>query len=120
LPSSYPVTSHNYITSIGYLGVFILMTLESAALPVPSEIVMPFSGYLSYMGVFNLTLITIVGAAGCMTGSVRSYYVGLKSGRPFLEKYGKYFFMYHKHVELAENWFNKYGDKAVFFSRLSR
>ncbi|MCZ7400975.1 MAG: DedA family protein [Candidatus Methanoperedens sp.] len=107
-----------FISSIGYLGVFILMTLESAALPVPSEVVMPFSGYLSYLGVFNLGLITIVGAAGCMAGSVISYYVGLKGGRPFLEKYGKYFFMNHKHVELAEIWFNKYGDKAVFFSRL--
>ncbi|HEX7575053.1 MAG TPA: DedA family protein [Candidatus Methanoperedens sp.] len=108
----------HFISSIGYLGVFILMTLESAALPVPSEVVMPFSGYLSYMGVFNLTLITIVGAAGCMAGSVLSYYVGLKGGRPFLTKYGKYFFMNYKHVELAEEWFNKYGDKAVFFSRL--
>jgi membrane protein DedA with SNARE-associated domain len=107
-----------FISSIGYLGVFILMTLESAALPVPSEVVMPFSGYLSYMGVFNLALITIVGAAGCMAGSVLSYMVGLKGGRPFLTKYGKYFFMEYKHVELAEKWFNKYGDKAVFFSRL--
>jgi membrane protein DedA with SNARE-associated domain len=107
-----------FISSIGYLGVFILMTLESAALPVPSEVVMPFSGYLSYRGVFDLTLITIVGAAGCMAGSVISYYVGLKGGRPFLAKYGKYFFINYRHVEHAENWFNKYGDKAVFFSRL--
>lgn len=107
-----------FISSIGYLGVFILMTLESAALPVPSEVVMPFSGYLSYMGVFNLVIISIVGAAGCMAGSVLSYYVGLKGGRPFLAKYGKYVFMEHKHLDLAENWFNKYGDKAVFYSRL--
>ena len=107
-----------FISSIGYLGVFILMTLESAALPVPSEVVMPFSGYLSYMGVFDLTLISIVGAAGCMAGSVLSYFVGLKGGRPFLAKYGKYFFIEHKHLELAEKWFNNYGDKAIFFSRL--
>jgi len=107
-----------FISSVGYLGVFILMTLESAALPVPSEVVMPFSGYLSYMGVFDLTLITIVGAAGCMAGSVLSYFVGLKGGRPFVAKYGKYFFMEQKHLELAENWFKNYGDKAIFFSRL--
>lgn len=107
-----------FISSIGYLGVFILMTLESAALPVPSEVVMPFSGYLAYMGVFDLTLITIVGAAGCTAGSVLSYFVGLKLGRPFLTKYGKYFLMEHKHLELAEHWFNNYGDKAIFFSRL--
>lgn len=107
-----------FISSIGYLGVFILMTLESAALPIPSEVVMPFSGYLSYLRIFDLALVSIVGAAGCMVGSMISYMVGLKGGRPFLEKYGKYFFLDHNNVELAERWFNKYGDKAVFFSRL--
>ncbi len=107
-----------FISSIGYLGVFILMTLESAALPVPSEVVMPFAGYLAYNGTFDLVLISITGAAGCMSGSILSYMVGLKGGRPFLEKYGKYFFFRHDHLELAEGWFSKYGDKAVFFSRL--
>ncbi len=107
-----------FISSIGYPGVFILMTLESAALPVPSEVVMPFAGYLAYQGVFNLFLITIVGAAGCTTGSVISYYVGLKGGRPFIEKYGRYLFINSSHMELAETWFNKYGDRAVLFSRL--
>jgi membrane protein DedA with SNARE-associated domain len=107
-----------FISSIGYWGVFILMTLESAALPVPSEVVMPFAGYLSYLGTFNLVLISFVGAAGCATGSVLSYLVGLKGGRPFLEKYGKYFFFELKYLDLAEKWFIKYGDKAVFFSRL--
>lgn len=106
------------ISSIGYLGVFILMALESAALPVPSEVVMPFAGYLSYQGKFDLIFISIVGAAGCMTGSIASYIVGLKGGRPFLAKYGKYFFINHDHIDLAERWFLKYGDKAVFFSRL--
>ncbi len=107
-----------FISSIGYAGVFILMTLESAALPVPSEVVMPFAGYLAYQGVFNLYLITIVGAVGCTAGSVISYYVGRKGGRPFIEKYGKYLFIKSSHMELAETWFNKYGDRAVFFSRL--
>ncbi|TRZ55359.1 DedA family protein [archaeon] len=106
------------IASAGYLGVFVLMALESAALPVPSEVVMPFAGYLAYQGVFNLFLITIVGAAGCTFGSIISYYVGLKGGRPLIERYGKYFFMKTSHMELAEKWFGKYGDKAVFFSRL--
>lgn len=107
-----------FISSIGYLGVFILMTLESAALPVPSEVVMPFAGYLAYQGVFNLFMITIVGAVGCTAGSVISYYVGLKGGRPFIEKYGRYLFIKSSHMELAETWFNKYGDRAVLFSRL--
>lgn len=107
-----------FISSIGYMGVFILMTLESAALPVPSEVVMPFAGYLTYLGTFDLFLISLIGAAGCTAGSILSYWVGLKGGRPFLVKYGKYFFIDYNHIELAEKWFNKYGDKAIFFSRL--
>lgn len=107
-----------FIGSIGYKGVFILMMLESAAVPVPSEVVMPFAGYLAYQGVFNLFLITIVGAAGCTAGSIISYYVGRNGGRPFIEKYGKYLFIKNSHMELAETWFDKYGDRAVLFSRL--
>ncbi len=107
-----------FISAIGYAGVFILMTLESAALPVPSEVVMPFAGYLAYQGTFNLFLISIIGAVGCTAGSVLSYYVGYKGGRPFIEKYGKYLFIESSRMELAETWFKKYGDRAVFFSRL--
>jgi membrane protein DedA with SNARE-associated domain len=107
-----------FISAIGYAGVFILMTLESAALPVPSEVVMPFAGYLAYQGTFNLFLISIIGAVGCTVGSVLSYYVGFKGGRPFIEKYGKYLFIERSRMELAETWFKKYGDRAVFFSRL--
>ncbi len=107
-----------FISAGGYLGVFILMALESAALPVPSEVVMPFAGYLAYLGTFNLLIISLVGAAGCMAGSILSYYVGLKGGRPFIDKYGKYVFLNHEHLDLAEEWFKKHGDRAVFFSRL--
>jgi membrane protein DedA with SNARE-associated domain len=107
-----------FISTIGYAGVFILMTLESAALPVPSEVVMPFAGYLAYQGVFNIYLISILGALGCTAGSVLSYYIGYKGGRPLIEKYGRYVFIETRHMQLAETWFNKYGDRAVFFSRL--
>ncbi len=107
-----------FISSVGYAGVFILMTLESAAVPVPSEVVMPFAGYLAYQGVFNLFLVSIVGAIGCTAGSVLSYSIGLKGGRPFIDKYGKYIFIKKSHMTLAETWFNKYGDRAVLFSRL--
>jgi membrane protein DedA with SNARE-associated domain len=107
-----------FISTIGYAGVFILMTLESAALPVPSEVVMPFAGYLAYQGVFNIYLISILGALGCTAGSVLSYYIGYKGGRPLIEKYGRYVFIETSHMQLAETWFNKYGDRAVFFSRL--
>lgn len=94
------------------------MALESAAIPVPSEVVMPFAGYLAYLGTFNLLIISLVGAAGCMAGSIISYFVGLKGGRPFIDKYGKYVFLNHEHLDLAEAWFKKHGDRAVFFSRL--
>ncbi len=107
-----------FISSIGYGGVFILMTLESAALPVPSEVVMPFAGYLAYQGNFNLLLISIVGAAGCTAGSLISYYVGRSGGRPLIEKYGRYLFIEKSRIEHAETWFKKYGDRAVLFSRL--
>lgn len=107
-----------FISLIGYTGVFILMTLESAALPVPSEVVMSFAGYLAYRGIFNIYLITLIGAIGCTVGSIISYYVGLKYGRPTIEKYGKYVLIKSHHMGLAEKWFLKYGDKAVFFSRL--
>lgn len=117
-----------FISSVGYLGVFILMALESAAIPIPSEVIMTFSGFLAYQGVFSafggsakggdLIFLSIVGALGCMAGSIISYYVGLKGGRPFIDKYGKYFFLNRGHLELSERWFDKYGDRAVFFSRL--
>lgn len=108
----------SFISSVGYIGVFALMALESAAIPVPSELIMTFSGYLAYQGVFDFTAIVILGAAGCMAGSIISYWVGLKGGRAFIDKYGKYIFLNHHHLDIAEDWFKKYGDKAVFFSRM--
>ncbi len=107
-----------FISSIGYAGIFFLMALESAAIPIPSELIMTFSGYLAYQGIFDFTVIVIIGAIGCMVGSIVSYWIGLKGGRPFIDKYGKYFFLNHEHLNLAEDWFGKYGDKAVFFSRM--
>ncbi len=107
-------TITQFISSIGYPGVFIL----NAFMPAPLEVVMLFSGYLAYLGTFDLTLVILVGTAGCTTSSALAYVVGLKGGRPFLEKYRKYFLIEYNHLELAETWFKKYGDKAVFFSRM--
>ena len=107
------------IESLGYWGVFIAMTLESACIPLPSEIIMPFSGYVVYQGTTNMTLIGIgiVGAIGNLFGSLIAYYVGLIGGRPLLERYGKYIFISHNKLELADRWFDKYGYEAVFISR---
>ncbi|MCX9073725.1 MAG: DedA family protein [Candidatus Methanoperedens sp.] len=103
-----------FISSIGYPGVLIL----TALMPAPLEVTMLFSGYLAYNGTFDLILVSLVGAAGCTISSVLSYIIGLKGGRPFLEKYGKYLFLEKNYLELTEKWFAKYGDKAVFFLRL--
>ena len=110
----------NLIGNLGYWGVFIGMTLESACIPIPSEIIMPFSGFVVWQGHTNMTLIgiTIVGAFGNLLGSLIAYYVGLKGGRPLLEKYGKYLLITHSKLELADRWFFKYGAEAVLISRL--
>ena len=109
----------NLIGNLGYWGVFIGMTLESACIPIPSEIIMPFSGFVVWQGHTNMTLIgiTIVGAFGNLLGSLIAYYVGLKGGRPLLEKYGKYLLITHNKLELADKWFFKYGSEAVLISR---
>jgi membrane protein DedA with SNARE-associated domain len=106
------------IENLGYWGVFIGMTLESACIPLPSEIIMPLSGFVAYEGKMTLLGITIVGALGNLFGSLIAYFVGLKAGRPVLEKYGKYILITHKNLEMADRWFEKYGDEAVFISRL--
>ena len=110
----------NLIGSLAYWGVLIGMTLESACIPIPSEIIMPFSGFVVWQGNTNMTLIgiTIVGAFGNFIGSLIAYFVGLKGGRPLLEKYGKYLLITHSKLELADRWFSRYGGEAVLISRL--
>ncbi|WP_321421283.1 DedA family protein [uncultured Methanobacterium sp.] len=106
------------IEILGYWGVFLGMTLESACIPLPSEIIMPFAGFVVYEGKMSLIGITIVGALGNLFGSLIAYFIGFKGGRPFLEKYGKYIFITHKRLEMADNWFEKYGHEAVLISRV--
>ncbi|MGD0057005.1 MAG: DedA family protein [Methanomassiliicoccales archaeon] len=106
------------ILTAGYPGVFFLMALESACLPIPSEIILPFAGWLAYDGQFNLILAALAGTFGCLGGSVFAYLVGLYGGRKFVVKYGKYVLLNEKSLDSAERWFAKYGDSAVFFSRL--
>lgn len=108
------------IGSLGYWGVYIGMTLESACIPLPSEIIMPFSGFVVWQGNTNMTLIgiTLVGALGNLTGSLIAYFVGLKGGRPLLEKYGRYILITHSKLELADKWFSRYGSEAVLISRM--
>lgn len=106
------------ISSFGYSGIFFAMALESACIPFPSEIIMPFSGFVVSEGKLDLFGITLAGALGNLFGSVVAYQVGLRGGRPFLEKYGKYVLLSHKKLDLADDWFRKYGDRAVLISRV--
>jgi len=106
------------ISTLGYGGVVLLMAIESACIPLPSEIIMPFSGYLVSRGEMNLWLVGLAGAVGCVLGSMVAYWVGMYGGRPLIEKYGRYILISHHDLDLADRWFAKYGEIIVFVSRL--
>jgi membrane protein DedA with SNARE-associated domain len=108
----------NTISSLGYAGVGLMMAIESACIPLPSEIIMPFAGFLAAQGKFSLLGVALAGALGCVIGSVIAYAVGILGGRSFIEKYGKYILISRHDLEIADNFFNKYGSGAIFFSRL--
>lgn len=106
------------ISMLGYGGVVLMMAIESACIPLPSEIIMPFAGYLVHTGEFSLFWVSFAGAVGCVIGSVLAYWVGIWGGRPFIEKYGKYVLITKHDLDIADNFFQKYGNTAVFVSRL--
>jgi len=108
----------NGISTLGYWGVGMMMAVESACIPLPSEVIMPFAGYLVFSGRFSLWGVAVAGALGCLVGSVAAYGVGIYGGRGFIEKYGKYILISHHDLAVADNFFNKYGSIAIFFSRL--
>src|ERR1041384_7692805 len=106
------------ISKSGYLGVLLLMTIESACIPLPSEIIMPFAGYLVYTGRFNLLWAATAGSLGCNLGSVIAYEIGCYGGRPLVERYGSYVFLGRHELELADRFFRRFGGIAVFVGRL--
>jgi membrane protein DedA with SNARE-associated domain len=106
------------ISLLGYSGIVLLMAIESACIPLPSEIIMPFSGYLVSTGQMNLWLVGLAGAVGCVLGSLVAYWVGSKGGRPLIEKYGRYVLVSSHDLDLADRWFANYGEIIVFVSRL--
>jgi membrane protein DedA with SNARE-associated domain len=106
------------IEQLGYGGVFIGMTLESTGLPLPSEIIMAFAGYVVWEGQLTLLGITLAGTLGCLTGSLIAYGIGAYGGRPLLERYGKYVLIRKNELDRGEQWFAKHGESAVFISRL--
>jgi membrane protein DedA with SNARE-associated domain len=106
------------ISSLGYGGIVVLMAIESACIPLPSEIIMPFSGYLVSTGRFELVWVATAGALGCNVGSTLAYWVGAHGGRRFIETWGAYILMSRRDLELADRFFARYGSATVFISRL--
>lgn len=106
------------ISSLGYGGVLLMMAIESACIPFPSEVIMPFSGYLVHTGRFGLQPVAIAGAFGCLLGSYVAYYIGASGGRWFLLKYGRFVLIAPHEIEMADRFFAHWGSPAVFISRL--
>ena len=108
------------LNPLGYLGIIILMAIESACIPLPSEIIMPYGGYLvaTFPDKFSNFGMAIAGAIGCVLGSLLAYYIGRFGGRPLVERYGKYILISKKDLEKGDKFFEKYGDWAVFIGRL--
>jgi membrane protein DedA with SNARE-associated domain len=106
------------IESGGYFGIFILMALEGSFIPLPSEIILPFSGFLASKGQFSILAIALVGALGNIVGTLFTYTIARYVGLPFLYRYGKYVLVTHHDIELAQSLFEKFGVPIIFISRL--
>ena len=106
------------ISSLGYSGVVLLMAIESACIPLPSEIIMPFAGFLVFKGEMTLWGVAFAGALGCVVGSIPAYYLGMYGGRPLVEKYGKWVLISHKDLNWADKAFEKHGEIIIFIGRL--
>jgi len=106
------------ISTLGYFGVMMLMAVESACIPLPSEVIMPFSGYLVHTGQFNLWLLAFMGALGCNLGSLVAYEIGYYGGRPLVERFGSYIFLNQHDLDLTDRFFARFGDVTVLISRM--
>jgi membrane protein DedA with SNARE-associated domain len=106
------------ISAMGYPGVLLLMAIESCCIPLPSEMIMPFAGWLVATGRFSLWGIALAGAVGCVVGSIPAYYAGQYGGRMLIRKYGRYVLMNEEHLDWAEKFFHRRGDITVLIARL--
>lgn len=102
----------------GYAGIIALMGIESACIPLPSEIIMPFAGYVAYLGHMNLFLVATAGAVGCNLGSAIAYWIGMRGGRPLVERYGRWVLMNRNDLLRMAWYFQKYGALTVLLARL--
>ena len=109
---------NSVISTTGYAGVMLLMAIESACIPLPSELIMPFAGYLVFTGTFKLLWVATAGAIGCNLGSLVAYEIGCYGGRPLVERYGRWILMGHRELDWADRFFLRWGYLAVFIGRL--
>ena len=107
-----------FIASTGYVGVLILMAIQSACIPLPSEIIMPFGGYVLGTSTMKLLLVATAGAIGCNLGSIPPYLLGAWGGRPAVERFGRYVLLSQHDLDRAEEFFARYGGVAVLLGRL--
>jgi membrane protein DedA with SNARE-associated domain len=107
-----------FISAGGYVGIALLMALESACTPIPSELIMPFAGFLVSTGRFSLLGVTLAGALGCNLGSAAAYWVGAHGGRRFVARYGRYVFATLEDLDSAERFFARFGPIAVLIGRM--
>lgn len=108
----------NFISAWGYGGVALLMFFESANIPIPSEAIMPFAGFVASRGALSLLGVAIIGALGNWAGSSFSWWIGRQYGKLFVQRFGKYVLLNERHLEQSEKWFAQYGEASVFFGRL--
>ncbi len=104
------------IGQVGYLGIFILMALESVCLPIPSEVVMTFGGFAAQRGDLNFWLVGLTGSLGCLAGSTIAYVIGYYGGRPFLKKYGKFVMIGEHDIDRADRWFSEIRHRSSIYN----
>jgi len=108
----------NVIDQYDYSGIFVGMGIESIGIPLPSELIMPYGGYLAYMGHLNFIAVVLIATLACLAGSLITYSISYYGGAPLFEKYGKYVGIRKSELDAAQQWFHKYGDTTIFFSRM--
>ncbi len=106
------------ISTLGYPGVAFLMAIQTMAIPMPSEIILPFAGSLVAQGRFSLVALALVGALGSALGSSLAYYIGYRGGRPLVNRYGRYILISQHDLDLVEKFFQKFGHVSAFFGQL--
>lgn len=108
----------NIIETIGYLGIFICMTIESTFIPLPSEVIVPPAGYLAAQGKMNIYIVIICGTLGSVAGALINYWISIKLGRAIIIKWGKYFKLPESRFVKVEKYFNEHGAISTFIGRL--